>query len=732
MLTVHLIFNAHIDPVYLWGWPAGADEVLATCRSACDRLEANPDLIFTRGEAWAYRLVQELNPPLFARIRKHIEAGRWEIVGGWWIQPDCNQPSGWAMQKQIELGQRYFQKTFGHSPLVAYNVDSFGHAATLPGYIHQAGQRYYVMMRPQEHEMTLPARLFRWRGYPGTPEIVTFRIAVGYGTGNENLSAPELVSRVRAAATQLPEGIAHTMLFMGVGDHGGGPTERLIALCREHMTAIDGVRLVFSSPRRFFDAVAPQIDRLPLVTGELQMHAIGCYSVHRGVKTALRRAEHLLLQAQTALEVAPPSKSMPLDLEPAWQRVAFNHFHDTLGGTCIPSAYPQMEAQLGQALALADDAVHLALRRKIQSFPNDIHQRAILLNASDRPFDGYTEFDPWLGGWGAWTPEHRLLDEADRNVECQALAGEAIVPGPPPRVLCRLRVEPGQLRVLRIMAPGHSAADRAAKPAELPTAPAGLTILPEALSQRESQGLGTGVDWGRRQLSLAGLTLPLPRLALLEDPTDTWSHGVDRYVEGTVTSAHWDDPVVLESGPLRTAMIQTGCIGTSPLRWEWRLYAGEPYVELVLRVEWRQQRQVLKLILSAPTPFEGRVDGIMGGELERPNNGREVPCRDFTLLRCGDGRQLGIVCPDVYALDASAHRLRLTLLRSPLMACHIPHPGAAPRGQYSDRGEHVFRFRFLAGPGATPQALDNQALMLQRPLIYAALTKGMPSCGTTG
>src|SRR5687768_8383005 len=116
MRTVHLIFNAHLDPVWLWPWQAGLDEALATCRSACDRLENHPDLFFTRGEAWVYEQVEQLDPATYARIRKHVEAGRWEIVGGWWIQPDCNQPSGFAMKHQIELGKRYFQNRFGIFP----------------------------------------------------------------------------------------------------------------------------------------------------------------------------------------------------------------------------------------------------------------------------------------------------------------------------------------------------------------------------------------------------------------------------------------------------------------------------------------------------------------------------------------------------------------------------------------------------------------------------------------
>jgi len=160
VITVHLILNAHLDPIWLWPWQAGLDAAIATCRSACDRLDAHPDIIFTRGEAWIYRQIERVDPELFARIRKHVEAGRWEIVGGWWIQPDCNAPSGFAMKEQIEQGRRFFQDRFGFFPRVGYNVDSFGHAATLPTLMHAAGQDRYVMMRPQEKELELPARLF--------------------------------------------------------------------------------------------------------------------------------------------------------------------------------------------------------------------------------------------------------------------------------------------------------------------------------------------------------------------------------------------------------------------------------------------------------------------------------------------------------------------------------------------------------------------------------------------
>ena len=85
----------------------------ATCRSACDRLDAHPDLVFTRGDAWSYEQIEKVDPGLFERIRKHIEAGRWAIVGGWWIQPDCNLPSDFALREQIQIGKEYLTQRFG-------------------------------------------------------------------------------------------------------------------------------------------------------------------------------------------------------------------------------------------------------------------------------------------------------------------------------------------------------------------------------------------------------------------------------------------------------------------------------------------------------------------------------------------------------------------------------------------------------------------------------------------
>lgn len=695
--VVHVVFHAHLDPIWLWPWTAGVDEALATCRSACERLDRNPDAVFTQGEAWVYDVVERTDPALFARIKDHVAAGRWSLTGGWWIQPDCNVPGGLGFRQQIALGKEYFQTRFGSFPGVGFNVDSFGHVATLPQFMTEAGQKYYVMMRPQEHEMTLPGRVFRWRGYADGPEILVFRIRGSYVHG----SLEE--SHYRSCLDDLPEGVGHTMCFAGLGDHGGGPTERLIQQVRADRDAYPGLDIRFSSPDRFFAEVEKVRDRLPLVVGELQHHAIGCYTIHRPVKLGCRRGEHRLHQAEVA-EGGEPSAF----LRKAWEAVCFHQFHDTMGGTCLPSAYRYVDGQLGGIEATVDETVTFALRRRMAQLPDCPQQRVVVWNPADSAFDDLVEFEPWLGH-RQWTPEHRLVAEDGSIVPHQSALPEALTHRPAPgRLVFPLRLAPGELRALRMQA--------------LPGAPV-TESLPAQAGCLDVPGFARVT---RSEMVLGELAFALPELRLIADASDTWSHGIDRYAEGGAR-ASWGEPQLTERGPLFSEFTQSGRIGSSDLLRQIRVYADEHMVELRLRVDWNERNRVLKLVLPCGgfVPVK-RWDGISGGCLERPLDGPERPLRDWVLLADADDRRLGVLSPEVYALDATAERVRWTLLRSPQMAWHDPHPGGRLDSRYMDRGEHEFRFRFYAG-SVTPESLDAKANMLQRPLALADWTKGMPA-----
>ena len=130
--VVHLVGNAHLDPVWLWRWPEGFAETKATFRSALDRMRETPHYVFTSSSAALYAWVEESDPAMFREIQERVAEGRWALAGGWWIEPDCNIPSAEASFRQVLYGQRYFREKFGRLCDVGFCVDSFGHAGTLP------------------------------------------------------------------------------------------------------------------------------------------------------------------------------------------------------------------------------------------------------------------------------------------------------------------------------------------------------------------------------------------------------------------------------------------------------------------------------------------------------------------------------------------------------------------------------------------------------------------------
>ncbi|MCS6831900.1 MAG: alpha-mannosidase, partial [bacterium] len=105
-MTLHAIGNAHIDPVWLWRWTEGLETIRATFASALERMKEFPEFRFTDSSAAFYWLLEQTDPEMLAQIRERVREGRWEIVGGWWLQPDCNIPCGESFVRQALYGQR--------------------------------------------------------------------------------------------------------------------------------------------------------------------------------------------------------------------------------------------------------------------------------------------------------------------------------------------------------------------------------------------------------------------------------------------------------------------------------------------------------------------------------------------------------------------------------------------------------------------------------------------------
>ena len=150
MKRVHLICNAHLDPVWLWEWQEGAAETISTFRTAVELCEKNKTFIFNHNEVVLYQWIEEFDPALFCRIQAQVKAGRWHIMGGWYLQPDCNMPSGESFVRHILHGKRYFKEKFGVNVTTAINFDPFGHTRGLVQIMAKSGFDSYLFGRPQE------------------------------------------------------------------------------------------------------------------------------------------------------------------------------------------------------------------------------------------------------------------------------------------------------------------------------------------------------------------------------------------------------------------------------------------------------------------------------------------------------------------------------------------------------------------------------------------------------
>src|SRR5579862_8259459 len=92
-LTIHLIGNAHLDPVWLWDWREGLNESILTVRTILKLMDEFPEFTFIRGEAAIYQHIERYDPATFRRIVKYVSNGRWDVVGGVYLQSDHNLPA---------------------------------------------------------------------------------------------------------------------------------------------------------------------------------------------------------------------------------------------------------------------------------------------------------------------------------------------------------------------------------------------------------------------------------------------------------------------------------------------------------------------------------------------------------------------------------------------------------------------------------------------------------------
>jgi alpha-mannosidase len=707
---LHLIGNAHIDPVWLWSWQEGFQEILATFRSALDRLEEDSEFIFTASSAAFHEWVEAIDPKMFCEIQNRVSEGRWELAGGWWIEPDCNIPSGESLVRQALIAQGYFQTKFNRKARVGYAPDSFGHNAMLPQILQKSGMACYVFMRPAPHEKELPGRLFWWRSGDGS-RVLAYQIPFTYCTWAE-----ELTEHVEKCAAEAVPPVEERMCFYGVGNHGGGPTRENLTSLHAMQQRTDLPVLEFSSPERYFQQVESISGGFPVVQhGELQHHASGCYAAHSEIKQRMRTAENTLLAAEkwSVLAAITTGQIYPLEeLTRAWKTLLFNQFHDILAGTSLESACEEACNQLGGVMATASQVLNAALqatalRIDIPAVP----ESSAWVVFNPHAWSGKTSMEFEVRGV---TGGETLLDAQGEPVAYQFIQPEATTGW------CR-RV----CFVSEVPALGYSVFRwvKNSSPDVSPGLIASDTCLENDRFRVEINPQSGAISSIRdKQHNLEILDGDAACGVVIDDPSDTWSHGVTRF-DRVIGSFKPDSIRLVEQGPVKAVIRVISSYGDSRLVQEFALYKELPYIECKVTVDWREHFKILKLRFPIKLSNLSTFAEIPYGSIQRQPNGEEEVCHGWVdvsgnLRSSSQPYGVSILNNGKYSYDICGHVISLTVLRSPVYANHLP---AVPQegGYYSfmDQGIQHFQYHLVPHAGGWESGdTVRQAAMLNQPV----------------
>ncbi len=374
--TWHLTGNSHIDAAWLWPWTETVDVVKRTFGTALQLMYEYPQYTYTQSAAAYNSWMADKYPDMNAEIKKRIEEGRWEIVGGMWVEPDLNMPDGESLVRQLLVGKRWYKQAYGVDVRIGWNPDSFGYTWQLPQIYKKSGVDYFVTQKMTWNDTNqLPFKLFWWESPDGSKVLAYFP----HDYANGNLSPMRLAADL-AQARQRATGMTEMMDLYGIGDHGGGPTRAI--LDQGMHWSLPSIppkvmpQIVFGTAQSYFDQINlknaedPKDGKIALESPEWNYQSIAkgytpptpvpgkiaiptwksemYFEYHRGVMTTqanhkknMRESEEQVLNAEKWASLAwLDGRDYPAnELTEDWKKVLFNQFHDLAAGSGIGVIY---------------------------------------------------------------------------------------------------------------------------------------------------------------------------------------------------------------------------------------------------------------------------------------------------------------------------------------------------------------------------------------------------------
>ena len=675
--TYYMIGNAHLDPVWQWQWMEGYAETKATFRSALDRMNEYEDFVFVCSSASIYEWCEECAPEMFEEIKRRIAEGRWIVVGGWWVQPDCNLPSGESFARQSLYSQRYFYEKFGVTAKVGYNVDSFGHNQMIPQILKKSGMDYYVFMRPGEHEKHMDTNIFNWVSPDGS-KVLAYRLRDPYCN---NIGSVEDLQRTMKAYNDYGySDIDELMLFYGVGNHGGGPTIRNINVINEMRAQNTEDEFIFSDPYTFFQKIIEKGYKIADHNDDLQHHASGCYAASSLINKLNRKCETKLIAAEkySAIANLMTNKPYPTDkLRTAWTNALFNQFHDSLGGCSMMYVYDDAANMAGEALSIAQKSENAALQT--------ISWQIDTMGRDEYPI---VVFNPH-----SWDIRADIVI----NKQCKSVLDNDGNPIPVQHVLsptepCTHRKD--TLFKADIPAFGYSVYYMSGADNEFENT---LNVTETTIENKyiklafdKHTGYISEMYDKENNCQLLNGYGAVP-VVIDEYVHDTWSHARNFF---TNKIAQFSDAEysIIDKGPVKVTLKVTSKYNGSTLSQYFSLDSESKNVTVKAVIDWHEKHKMLKLAYPVNTANPQALYEIPYGVIERPCDGEEECGQQWIMVK-GSDMSMALINDSKYSFSIDGSTMYMSVVRSPLFADHGGPRN--PESVFMDQGSHEFNYQVV-------------------------------------
>lgn len=729
--TIRAAGNSHIDMAWLWPWTETVEVVRNTFRSALDLMREYPDFKFTMSSARAYVWMEEKYPDLFKEIEQRVREGRWEVIGGMWVEPDLNMPGGESLVRQILVGKNYFHDKFGVDVKIGWNPDSFGYSWQLPQIYKKSGIDYFVTQKLMwAHEFTtFPYKLFWWESPDGSRSLTYFPHDYAAGIDPQQLGK-DLSIWIPSLYGTDPKQHAEMLHLYGVGDHGGGPTRTMLDNAERWMkpdVVFPNLRL--TTAKSFFDDLGPKLPTMKVPTWRDELY----FEYHRGVMTTqaetkrrIRTTEEVLLNAEkfAALATLYGRKYPTEDFERGWRDLLFDDFHDIFPGSGIAVNYLDAKRNLEDVQRVGNGIIDGRCRKfatHIRS--NGAGTPLVVFNSLSWPRNEGVESEVQLPGAAA---DVEVVDSAGKGVPSQVLSDDAgthrvhlllkaSVPSLGYRTYyvlaaAKLPAMPSEIKATR------ESLENDALRLKVDTQTGCMTSLFDKRSKSEALA-PSETDTGGPKQSVCGNLLQ----TFKDKPKqwDAWN------IDADFENEHWDldhaDEVKLvENGPLRAVLRVKNHFQNSTFVRDVTVTAGSPRVDVRMTADWNEKHILLKVAVPSSAHNDKATFEIPYGSIERPTTRNtpaekgkfEVPALQWADLS-DSTHGLSLLNDCKYGYDAKGNVLRLSLLRSP----EWPDP-------HADEGRHEFTYSLYPHGKSWREALTvRQAYELNYPLLTKQIEK---------